>query len=82
MTKNEVWNELDKLKSENTNLKRQINILRKENQEIRDKNENKIARMRDKAKLFNSHINKLKEENQRIAEESRLLSASITSLTW
>ena len=54
MTKNGVWNELDKLKLENANLQRQMNILRKENQEIRDENENKIARVRDKAKLLNS----------------------------
>jgi hypothetical protein len=63
--KNEVWNELDKLKIENADLQKKINILRKENQEIRAKSENKIARMTDEAKLLHSHDEQVKRRESK-----------------
>lgn len=80
MTKEEIPSEMEKLKVENANLKKQINILRKENKAIRDESENKIARMRDKEELLHSQINKSKEENQKISKENQDLYEKIADL--
>ena len=80
MTKEEIFSEMEKLKIENANLKKQINILRKENKAIRDESENKIARMRDKEELLHSQINKSKEENQKISKENQDLYEKIADL--
>ena len=91
MTKEEMGNEVQRLKRENVNLRRQINILRERDQKIRDENENKIAEMRDENKnkiaevkdeneLLNEQINKLKEENKTIGDENQVLTEKLTKL--
>ena len=80
MTKEEMWNEMERLKVENANLQRQIDTLREEDQRIRDENENKIAEVKDENELLNEQINKLKEENKTIGDENQVLTAKLTKL--
>jgi len=80
MTKDEIWNEVQRLKRENVNLRRQINILREKDQRIRDENENKMASMRDQNESFNEQINSIKEENQRLSDENQGLRKELTIL--
>jgi chromosome segregation ATPase len=77
-------NEMEKVRAENVNFQRQIdilNILGKEKQRIIEENENeitgmrgenesKITRMRGENELLNEEIKKLKSENQRMREEN------------
>jgi len=80
MTKEEMWNEKERLKIKNLKLQRQIGILEKEDQRISDENENQMARMRDQNAVLNEQIDKLKEENQRISDENQVLAKKITAL--
>ena len=80
MTKEEMGNEVQRLKVENANLQRQIDTLREENQRIRDENENKIAEVKDENELLNEQINKLKEENKTIGDENQVLTEKLTKL--
>ncbi len=84
MPKYEMMNEMEKVRTENVNLQRQIDILntlRKEKQRIIDENENEIARMREENEskiarireenvLLNEKINNLIKENQRMREKN------------
>jgi len=80
MPRDEMRNEMAKLKIENANLQEQMDTLREENQRIRDENENKnkMARMRDKNEVLNEQISMLKEENQRIGDENQVLAKKLT----
>ena len=78
MSKDEMWNEMEKLKAENADLQGQIDTLKEENQRIRDENENKMARMRDKNELLNEQISMLKKESQRIINENQILAKKLT----
>jgi len=80
MTKDEMWNEMQRLKIENAKLQEQINILREEDQRIRDEDEIKMASMRDQNGSFNEQINSLKEENQRLSDENQGLRKELTML--
>jgi len=80
MTKEEMHNEIERLKTENVDLQSQINSSREENQRIRDENEKEMARMRDENEVLNEQINKLKEEGQRISDENQVLAKKLTSL--
>ncbi len=80
MTKDEMWNEMQRLKIENAKLQEQINILREEDQRIRDEDESKMASMRDQNGSFNEQINSLKEENQRLSDENQGLRKELTML--
>jgi len=80
MTKGEMWDEIEKLKAQNVDLQVQVNILRKEEQRIRDENENKMARMRDENVVLNEQINQLREENQRINDENQVLGKKLAGL--
>ena len=85
-------NEMEKVRAENVNLQRQIdilNILGKEKQRIIDENENeiagmrgenesKIAGMRGENELLNEEIKKLKSENQRVKYENKSLVKILT----
>jgi hypothetical protein len=85
-------NEMEKVRAENVNLQRQIdilNILGKEKQRIIDENENEIAgmrgeneskitRMRGENELLNEEIKKLKSENQRVKYENKSLVKILT----
>lgn len=85
MTKDQIWNEKEKLEVENKKLRtqigglqkergglrKQINIYRRENKGIRAKNEIEIARVKDQNKVLNEQINKLEGENKRIRDENR-----------
>ncbi len=57
----------------NTNLQKRIEILEKEKQRIRDESEREIAKAKDKNRLLNRDIEKLKEENDRIRGENKVL---------
>jgi seryl-tRNA synthetase len=80
MTKDEMWDEMEKLKTENQKLQTQINILKKENQRRKGETENKTAMMNDQIEPLNEQLNKLKKENQRLTAENRVLSEKSTSL--
>ncbi|RLB30199.1 MAG: hypothetical protein DRG66_00340 [Deltaproteobacteria bacterium] len=85
-------NEMEKVRAENVNLQRQIdilNILGKEKQRIIEENENeiagmrgenesKIAGMRGENELLNEEIKKLKSENQRVKYENKSLVKILT----
>ncbi len=45
MTKDEMWDEMEKLKNENQRLRTQINIYKKDNQRIKDENKNLAAKL-------------------------------------
>jgi len=84
MSKYETMNKMEKVRAENVNLQRQIdilNILGKEKQRIIDENESKIAglrgenqnelaRLREENVLLSEQIKKLKSEKQRIIDEN------------
>ena len=73
MPKYEMMNEMEKIKADNVNLQREIDILntlRNEKQNIIDENEGTIARIREEKQLLNEQIRTLKSENQRIGEEN------------
>lgn len=78
MTKEEIRNEMDMVKVENVSLQKQIDISRKENQEIRDENKNKMAMMKHNNELLNEQINKIKKEKQRISSENQVLTKKLT----
>ena len=80
MTKDEMWNEIEKLKAENADLQGQINSLSEENQRIRDENESNMASMRDQNEVLNEQVNRLKEENQRITDDNQLLAKRLAEL--
>jgi len=83
MPKYEMMNEMDKVKADNVNLQRQIdilNILVKEKQRILDEKESKIAglrgentnelaRLREENVLLSEQIKNLTKEKQRILDE-------------
>ena len=69
MTKEEMWDEIQKLKIKNWKLERQIGVLEKENQRIRDQNE-----------LLNEQINKLKEESQVVRDQNQALAKKLNTL--
>jgi len=78
-----MMHEIEKVKADNVNLQRQIdilNILVKEKQRIidekeskvaglRGENENEVIRLREENELLSEQIKKLKSENQRIIDE-------------
>ncbi len=84
MSKYETMSKMEKVRAENINLQRQIdilNILGKEKQRIIDENEsritgirgenqNELERLREENKLLNEQIRTLKSESQRIREEN------------
>jgi Rps23 Pro-64 3,4-dihydroxylase Tpa1-like proline 4-hydroxylase len=73
MPKYEIMNEMEKIRAENVNLQRQIDILntlRKEKQNIIDENEGTIARIREENQLLNEQIRTLKTESQKMREEN------------
>ena len=80
MTKEEMWNEMERLKTENVDLQSQINVLREENQRIRDENEKEMAGMKDENEALNEQINMLKEESQRASDENQVLAKKLTDL--
>jgi len=91
MSKYETMNKMEKVRAENVNLQRQIdilNILGKEKQRIIDENESKIARVRkeneskiaeikEENELLNEEIKNLKSESERIRDENESMIAGI-----
>ena len=83
MSKYGMINEMEKIRAENVNLQRQIDILNtlvKEKQRIidekeskiaglRGENQNELARIREENVLLNEQIRTLKSESQRIIDE-------------
>jgi len=80
MTKDEIWNEMEKLKAENANLQEQIDASREENQRIVGETKNEIAKVRNQNELLNEQIKKVKEENQRISDEAQALEKKLAAL--
>jgi len=83
MSKYEMIYEMEKVKADNVNLQRQIDVLNalvKENQRIseekestiaglRGENENEVVRLREENELLREQIKNVTKENQRISEE-------------
>lgn len=80
MSKDEMWNEIKKLKIENADLERQIHILREENQSIRYEHDENMARMTGQNELLNEQMSALQEENQRLTDENQILGTKLTQL--
>jgi Lhr-like helicase len=72
MSKNQMWNEMEKLKIENAKSQEQINILIEQNQEM--------SRKRDKNELLNEQVSKLKEENRVIRDQNQALTKKLDGL--
>lgn len=62
--KQKTQSELDQSKIENVKLKREVEILKKENQKIKDTNLHEIIKMRDQNSLLNEQIDCLKKEKR------------------
>ena len=80
MTKEEMWNEMERLRIGNSKLERQIGTLEKESQRISDENENKMIMMRDQNVLLNEQMEGLRQANQRIKDENQVLEKKLTKL--
>jgi hypothetical protein len=76
----QVADEVTRLRIENINQKREIDALKKENEEIREWNLKEIAKAEDKSRVENEELKKLREENQRIVSENRLLKERLQRL--
>jgi len=66
MSKDEMWTELKKARTENVQLQDQVHALQNEHQNMRDQNE-----------FLNEQLIELREENQRLADENRALSQKV-----
>lgn len=73
MNKREMYAELKKLKSENEELQRQIDITKEQNQSFRVESEKKYAQVIEQNQTLSQENTKLKEDNQRIIEENENL---------
>lgn len=80
MSKQQMLNEVERLKGENANLQRQIDTLQEENHRIINEPRNKIAELRGENKLLNEQISTLKEEKKRIEDENQVLTDKLTKL--
>jgi len=69
----EIYAELNKLKSENEDLQRQIDITNEQNQRFRVESEKKYAQVREQNLTLRQENTKFKEDNQRIIEENETL---------
>jgi len=77
MTKEEMRDEMERLKIENAKLQEQINTPREENQRIKDENEKKMASMIDQNERLNEEIDKLKKDRQKISDENQVLTEKL-----
>ncbi|MEE9418607.1 MAG: hypothetical protein V3W43_03965 [Desulfatiglandaceae bacterium] len=79
--KEQVAKEVTRLRMENINLKKKVDILKKENEEIRKENLREIAKVEVKSGALNEELMKLREENQKIVNENRLLKERLQRFT-
>jgi len=92
MSKYEMIYEMEKVKADNVNLQRQIDVLNalvKENQRIseekestiaglRGENENELVRLRDENELLKEQIKNVTKENQKVKYENKSLVKILT----
>ena len=69
----------EKLKVENVSLRGEIDVLRKENQKIRDEAAYKMETIRDQNKRLSQERGDLKEINQRISKENKVLTQKLNT---
>jgi predicted nucleic acid-binding Zn-ribbon protein len=65
MSKDEMWDEMEKLKTENQRLRTQINIFKKDNQRIKDENKGlaaKLATLQHESETVSSKAYELKKD--------------------
>jgi DNA mismatch repair ATPase MutS len=79
--KEQVAKEVTRLRMENINLKKKVDILKKKNEEIRKENLREIAKVEVKSGALNEELMKLREENQKIVNENRLLKERLQRFT-
>ncbi len=72
-SKEEVTNEVTRLKIENRDLKKEIDILKKANKEIRENNRTEIAKAEGRWESLNKELRKSKEQNQKITNNNKPL---------
>ena len=72
-TESETSSTIASLKAEITNLEKQKNITEAEKDKIDTANEKKILKLKNKNTLLAKHLMSLKEENQKILEETKAL---------
>jgi FtsZ-binding cell division protein ZapB len=79
-TKDELWIEKERLRLENVELQRQIDVLSTENERIVREYENRMDRSKTLNQLLNKEIEELKDENRTVASENRLLKRKLSQL--
>ncbi len=70
--KEQVQKEVAGLRTENTNLKKEIDLLKKKNKEIRMENEKEMAKVVRWRSVLSEEVLRLKGENRRIIRQNRL----------
>ncbi len=71
--KGQVSQKVARLRLENVSLKKEIEILKRENEKVRKENLKEIAKVQGESRDLNEQLKNLREENQRITDENRLL---------
>ena len=79
-TRDELWIEKERVRLENVELQRQIAVLSTENERIVREYENRMARLKTLNQLLNKEIEELKDVNQTVASEYRLLKGKLSQL--
>ncbi|MBL7180085.1 MAG: LytR C-terminal domain-containing protein [Desulfobacterales bacterium] len=80
MSKDEMKNEIQKLKTENDELKRQIDAAEEINQSVRAENAKKLIIVSEHNRVLNQELDKLKEDNRRIAAENETLKERLAGI--
>ena len=79
-TRDELWIEKERVRLENVELQRQIAVLSTENERIVRECENRMVRLKTLNQLLNKEIEELKDVNQTVASEYRLLKGKLSQL--
>ena len=72
-SKEQVSKEITRLKSENIDLKKKVDALKKENEGIRENTLNEIAKAEGKSGVLKEELKNLREQNRKIENENRRL---------
>ena len=68
--KDQIQEEVDQLRTENSDLKKRIDLLKNESKSSMDETIREMAKVEDEQKTLNQELAKLREENERIATEN------------
>ncbi len=68
--RDQIQEEVDRLRAENTDLKKRIDLLKNESKSSMDETIREMAKVEDEQKTLNQELAKLREENKRITTEN------------